>query len=585
MPAARSSAGEALRSAYEWSLALPWARFWQPVRRGSAWVMARPVWAVLAVLVLAQWATVAVVAAVAQHNGPYYFTGGDATWYWTSAWVLGHGHIPQAVVSYAYPFLLAPLALIAGPSMIAGLPLAMAFNALVLWPIALLCVYGISKTIGGRGFAYVTTLVWTFFPLAAIRYFYHRYHVRYLDQNLPSSLGLTVTGDFPSLVALLVAAYFTLRALTERTLAAALMAGAATGLAATIKPANLVFLPAPIAALAVARRGRELLVFGAALLPALGGLALWKYRGLGYVPAFSHSTSALALGASTQPPALGFLGLHNYVHLNLHHLVRNMYAVREFTWSLRMLTWALVAGVIGLARRSAPIAVLIGGWLACFLFLKGTNAGVNVTDGSFFRYLAPSFPAFFLGLAAIVLLVPRFGRRLAAAGRSERFAPIGRRGWAALLGVAALALAIPVLALAAFHPLTQPRATEIPALDQYTPVNVFSLAATPVPGGRVRLSWPSQSRRGARVSYAIFRLPADALACPPRAHAAAACTFYTDRLNSHVIPTGWTRQTSAKDHPGAGKWVYRVAVTVEPDASLRGDYILLSRPVTVDVSR
>jgi hypothetical protein len=534
---------------------------------------------VLAALLLAQWTTIAVVAAIAQHNGPYYFTGGDATWYWTSAWVLGHGHVPQGVISYGYPFLLAPLALIAGPSMIAGLPLAMVFNAVVLWPIALLCVYGIAKAIGGSGFAYATTLAWTFFPLAAIRYFYHRYHVRYVDQNLPSSLGLTVTGDFPSLVALLVAAYFTLRALTERTLTAALMAGAATGLAATIKPANLVFLPAPIAALAVARRGRELLAFGLPLLPAFAGLALWKYRGLGYVPAFSHSTSALALGTSTQPAAVGFLGLHNYVNLDWHHLVRNMYDVREFTWSLRLITWALVAGVIGLARRSVPFAVLIGGWLACFIVLKGTNGGVNVTDGSFFRYLAPAFPAFFLGLAAIVLLVPVFGRRLATTGRAERFVTVGRRGWAALLGVAAFALVAPVLAVAAFHPLTSPTASDVPSVDQYVPVNAFPLAARPTPHGVV-LSWPAQAPNGSRPGYSILRAPQDELSCTLRRHAAAHCVVYTDLFRVSLYPVGFTRRSAFLDHPPPGHWVYRVGATVSPTRQLSGDYVLISNAAT-----
>src|SRR5581483_6291158 len=123
------------------------------------------------------------------------------------------------------------------------------------------CVYGIAKLIGGRGFAYVATLVWTIFPLLAIPYFYQRYHVRLIDQNLPSALGLIPTGDFPSLVALLAAAYFTLRALAERTRTAALVAGSLTGVAAMVKPANLIFLPAPLVALALARRWREAMLF------------------------------------------------------------------------------------------------------------------------------------------------------------------------------------------------------------------------------------------------------------------------------------------------------------------------------------
>ena len=128
--------------------------------------------------------------------------------------MLGHGHIPFAAIGYGYPILLAPLALIGGSSLVAGLPLVVALNMLVLWPVALLCVYGISKAIGGRGFAYLATLAWVVFPLASIPYFYGRYHVKLVDQTLPSALGLVATGDFPSMVLLLVAAYFALRAIS-----------------------------------------------------------------------------------------------------------------------------------------------------------------------------------------------------------------------------------------------------------------------------------------------------------------------------------------------------------------------------------
>ena len=38
------------------------------------------------------------------------YSGGDDSWYYTSAWVLGHGHVPQGSIGYGYSFLLAPLA-------------------------------------------------------------------------------------------------------------------------------------------------------------------------------------------------------------------------------------------------------------------------------------------------------------------------------------------------------------------------------------------------------------------------------------------------------------------------------------------
>ena len=104
--------------------------------------------------------------------------------------------------------------------------------------------------------------------------------------TLPSALGLTALGDFPSMVTLLVSAYFILRSVTTRAGVDAVAAGLAAGLALTIKPANLLFLPASIVAYAIARRPRALAVFAAALLPGLIGLTIWKYRGLGYLPVF-----------------------------------------------------------------------------------------------------------------------------------------------------------------------------------------------------------------------------------------------------------------------------------------------------------
>jgi hypothetical protein len=553
-------------------------------RRAWARVLRLPVWAVLAALLLCQWAVVGIVAAIAFHNGVVYYTGGDDTWYFTTAWVLAHAHVPQGAISYGYPALIAPLVLITGANALAGLPLIIAFNLLVLWPLALICVYGISKAIAGRGFAYVASLAWTVFPLLSIPYFYGRYHVRYVDQTLPAALGLTATGDFPSMVFVLVAAYFALKAVSERSLRAALLAGLAAGFAATVKPANLIFLPAPLVALLVARRWRELLLFGAGVAPALAGLALWKYRGLGQIPAFSSPSATLASGP--RMPPLASLDVGRYVRLDWHHLWHNMFGIREYTKSLRLVTWALAAGAIALARRSLATMLVLSGWLLLFIVLKGTSSGVDVISGSFFRSMVPAFPPFFFGIVAIPLLVPVFGRRLIAAGRSERYWPAeaSRRTWQLLFGAAAVLLAVPILAIAAFRPLTAPDAAEVPAFDQYVPTNVFPLQATVGGDGSVLLRWPSQDRHGSRAGYNVFRTPTDGLRCVLRRHAAALCTFYTDYLNSRVRPLVRTARTSFRDHPPAGTWVYRVAATTSPGGPAGlGNFMAMSRAARVTV--
>ena len=44
-----------------------------------------PPWLVLGVLVLASWGIAAEVGRIAQHDGPFYYDGGDDTWYYTTA--------------------------------------------------------------------------------------------------------------------------------------------------------------------------------------------------------------------------------------------------------------------------------------------------------------------------------------------------------------------------------------------------------------------------------------------------------------------------------------------------------------------
>jgi hypothetical protein len=580
-----ASAASAARTVFLTAAVRLLQRVYRPLQRAGSFVMTLPVWVVLAVVVLAQWLAVAAVAARAPHNGFYYYSGGDSSWYYTSAWVLGHGHVPQGSISYGYPFLLAPIAHFAGASVISGLPLVIALNLLVLWPIALFCVYGIAKVIGGRGFAYVAMFAWTAFPLAAIPYFYGSYHVRYIDQSLPSVLGLDATSDFPAMVAVLVAAYFALKAATERNPKAALMAGLAVGFAATVKPANLIFLPAPLAALAVARRPRELAFLCAGLGPALVGLALWKYRGLGYIPAFSHPPTATLASGVVTPLPVGSLRTGQYLKVNWGHIWHNMLAIREFTWSLRMVTWTVVAGIFGLLRRSATVGLLIGGWLACFVVLKGGAPGADVTDGSFFRYMEPSFPAYFFGLAAIAVLVPVWGRRLVAAGRSERLWPASRTAWRVVFGFAAVATVVPILAIAAFRPLTAASATGVPAADQYVPANSFALTAKTEGDGSVVLSWPAHHAYGARVAYEIFRTPVDGLVCTPQRHAATRCVFYSDGLRHLLDPLTQTTATSYRDHPDPGPWVYRVAATISSGGPIGiGDFMLLSRAASITES-
>ena len=346
-----------------------------------------PPWTVLGAIMLVGWGVAVAAGRIAGHDGWLYYHGGDGTWYYTTAWVLGNGHIPAAVIGYGYPLLIAPIAGIAGSSLLDGIPAVVIFNQLVLAPIALVCIYGITRMFASRLYAYIVSLLWVLAPVVVIHYFLADYHSRYVDLTLPSAIGLTGLGDYPSMVVLLVSAYFLLRAIATAATLDAVAAGLAAGLALAVKPANALFLPAVLVALVVARKPRVLAIVALSLVPSLLGLAMWKYRGLG--------------------------GLHVHQHVNfdwgqLHH---NLDSIREYTWSQRMVYWFALAGIVGLARRSYVAAALAVTWFASYLLVKGTSPTVDFVTASFMTHLIAAFPAYFLLAVSVPFLVPIYGRR------------------------------------------------------------------------------------------------------------------------------------------------------------------------------
>ncbi len=210
----------------------------------------------------------------------------------------------------------------------------------MLLPVALLCVYGIAARIGGRYLGYWAAFLWVLIPYAAIPMFDHRYHQKYVEITLPQQYGLTVLGDFPSMVFLLVTAYLLVRGLDSRDWRDTALAGLVGAFAIGIKPSNALFFGAAVLCLVVARRWTQTGAFIAAMVPGLVILALWKQRGLGELPAFSSyggdngSVAAAGvnfpLGSLTSP-------FSRYLDLNWGHLQQNMDGVREFFWAVRPL--------------------------------------------------------------------------------------------------------------------------------------------------------------------------------------------------------------------------------------------------------
>lgn len=553
-------------------------RAWETLPRVGAWLEdVRP--AMLLVPAIAvQWLTTLALALTVRHNGWLFYQGGDQLWYYISSWLLVHGQIPTAFIGSGWPALLAPMAAFGGPTLVPALPAIVLFDVLVLGPVALLCIYGIAKRIGGQIFAYWAVALWLAVPFIGVKFTDYLYHQRYTELTLPQGFGLTAMADFPSMVFVLVAVYFGLRVLERPDAIEALASGLAAGIAVTIKPASAPFLGGLVLGFLYRRRiaGAAYLVAGIA--PAVATLALWKYRGLGYLPLFqAQDATRLAAGAGAQ--LVAYNPLHHYVKFDWHQLNLNLLAFKEHFWSLRVVEWLVIAGLIGLARRSLTAALVVGGWFAAFIVTKATYGQASVDDASAFRVMMPSYPAFILLLASLVYLFP--GRHRARFDVAQPIRPRshGRRRLA-LLGAGAAVFALYPLALvAAASPLQGPQAHAYQAFGLLRSIDPKLRLTAAVSGPRVHLRWDAAKPGATQFFYRIWRsnAPTGGASCTPVPHASANCQLVMDDLGAHG-GGGFV------DKPGRGRFTYRLGFAANwLNSPLYGDIFSLGPPLVVQV--
>jgi hypothetical protein len=532
----------------------------------GALAAARPAY-VLGVLLAAQWLALLVLALTVRHNGWLYYAGGDQLWHYSGAYVLAHGHLPPAFVGYGWSVLLAPVAAIVGPNIVSALPAIVLFNTLILLPVALLCVYGIAERIAGRLFGYWAAALWVVVPYIGVLIVDAGYHQKYTELTLPQLLGLSSAPDFPSMVALLISAYFCLRTLDSAGWGMPVAAGLAAGYSIALKPSNALFLFAP-AVLLLVRKWSAVVPFAVGLAPALLTLALWKYRGLG------------ALAAAPEPERLAGVGdlshrIYNPDLSSWEHLHQVLLGLREHFWAARVLEWLPLAGIVALALRSLRGLLLLGTWFVAFLLVKGTYVPASVEDASFFRILMPAFPAYLLLAASTVLLVP--GMRAQPGPSPVRLA--GRRLTVALAGVIAVFVVIPAAVVAATPTLQDGGSKAVEFPSSLLPITGSVTPRLSTADGAVSVTWPGWRSRPAEVFYRVLRTNGanGGVACAGVPRGANQCNLYMDTVAS-------TKETSFVDRPGAGTWTYRVGVAANwlDDPNL-GDVTLVSRPVKITV--
>lgn len=519
---------------------------------------------VLAALVAIQWLLVLAFALTVRHNGWLFYQGGDQIWYATTGSLLGHGELPPTRIGYGWSFLLAPIMLTSGPGYVAAMPAVIALNTLVLAPLALASVYGIAARLAGRLFALWAAALWVAAPFLVIPFWRQDYHERFVEQFLPQALGLGGLADYPSMVFLLVSAYFLVRALQQPSAETLVLAGLLAGFAIAIKPANGLFLAGPLLAFLVARSVRPLLAFGAGVAPSVLVLALWKQRGLGELPLFALEEARLAGGAT-----IAAIGVDRYVDVDWTTLRQNAAELREWFWSARLLEWIPVAGLVAVARRSIPVAALLGGWFAAFLLVKGASPLATVSSGSFFRLLIPAYPAYFLLAAALPLLVPGVPRALA-----ERWPALP--DWApkrrAVDAVALVLVLVPAVLIATARQVNDPEDAVL-VNDILTPVHDDFGLRIEADGIAREISWDTP-RGSSDVFYRVYRTAAGGAdtSCSPNGS--------TSDCRLELLLLGTTREGRFRDGSPPPGSVYRVGRAANwRDDPQGGDVFLLSPPV------
>jgi hypothetical protein len=523
----------------------------------------------LALIVVLQLVLVIGLFASVEHNRWLTYQGGDQLWLMTSAWLLAHGTIPIAVVSYGWPTLIAPLTWITGASSMDLLPYTTLFQVLVLGPVATLAVYDIGARVAGRVAGLWCALAVVVAPYLATPLFVDRYQERWTDQVLVQATGLTQMADYPSTVAALVAAALVLRSIQLHRMPEVVLAGSVAGLMIALKPANAIFVAGPVLAYGVARRWSAIGVFLVALAPAVLTLAIWKARGLGTLPLFAVDELRLAAGPALDRLPAGF-SLTRSAPFHLEDWQRNMSNLREFFWSARLAQWAPIAGVFAVARVSRPAAALLAGWVAAYFAVKGSSFVAGIENASFWRLVMPALPAYVILVAATPLLVPTLPRRL---GSYIEPVPVRRRAsMRTSLAVAGALAAVPLAFVLAGSP--QRGADDAVLLnDILIPVapDTIAVSARAV-DDTVVLRW-TDTTSTTRPFYRVFRTSGQYGDVGCSRGGADRCTILMDEL-------GVTRRKVFVDTDPVPNGIYRVGVAANwVDDPTQGDVFVISRPV------
>lgn len=503
------------------------------------------------------------------HNGWIWYSGGDATSYWTEQWAVGHLQLPQAVVGFGLPVYYAWVPLVAGPSLLTGAAIISILQAVVLVPLALVLFWLVADQLFGRVYAWASAVLWVAGPLLLLRGFVPWYHPVFEQLFLaPHWFGFTNMADLPSVVAVLATMWLALRAVDRHSANDAVLAGLVGGLALGIKPSNGFFVPAVIVLFVATRRWREAAYSAAAVVPALLTLAIWKVHGLGRTP-ISSSYGATRVAAGPHPLALN---TSRYLPLDLGHLVHELHNLHEVFWSVRFLEFLVVAGAFGVLRKAPARGLFVVTWFASYGIVKASTSGSDFPSATYFRLAEPGLPAFILLAVGVAYCAPGLGRRIAKVAP----AAMGHLDLRRLAPAIAVLAVIPLVLVAVLqNPSTMHVARDENIVQEAPLTSTLHVSVHRSARGTATISWRPVRLGGTRPSYTVYYAPTknslvtDDNGCTRPDHGALECFLNT------ALQLGYTQATSFTDNAyRPGRW-YRVAVLANYKADDQGGDLML----------
>ena len=376
----------------------------------------------LAAAIFLQWvSTFAVVAFGATHVGWRFAQGTDSLASVQGAFDLADGDLPREAPGLLWPIVMSPIASVADTldGVLAGVVM---LNVLVLGPLALVAAYWVAARIGGRLLGVAAVALWVLGPWLLLLLALDSYDGVVRNRVLPLVLGLTAEPAFPAAVALIASAALISISLDRPALDGALLAGLVAGAAVAVEPHSLLFVGGAAGAFVAARRVPQAGAFALAVAPAVLALLLWKTRAL-------DAADPLSFGP-----------------VDRGQFTDNMAGLREYFWSQRLLEWLPLAGTVAVARRSVPLALLLGGWMLSLGIVQGSQPDAAVDGGGLFRVLLPALPAYTVLVASIPLLAPTLAAKLGH--RLDPLSPPRQPGRNTLVVAAVILAGVPLAAAA-----------------------------------------------------------------------------------------------------------------------------------------